>query len=185
MPKISVIIPAYNVEAYISQCIESVMDQTIQDIEIIIINDGSTDNTGKLCKKYAEDDKRVIYIETPNQGVAAARNMGIEKALSEWLCFVDGDDYLPENSLEILLVNAGDSDMVIGNYYLDKYGRVHREKFFSEEIRNQEKHDKTYLIGNALGSVRHGAKGCTNIGVPWGRLYRSETISKWGGYSRR
>lgn len=184
MPQISVIIPAYNVELYIKQCIESIIRQTFRDIQIIIVNDGSTDDTGLVCKSYCRD-KRITYIETENQGVAAARNIGIEQANAEYLCFVDSDDYLPENALEILYNNIDDADIVIGDYCTDNRGRIRYGRFFAENVSVTDRHKNIWLIGNALGCSFYGAKHSANIGVPWGKLYRKDFIQhvQGGGLS--
>ncbi|MBE5939348.1 MAG: glycosyltransferase family 2 protein [Lachnospiraceae bacterium] len=100
MPKISIIIPAYNVEDYIVECVESVVNQTLQDIEIIVVDDGSTDSTGRLLDEMAEKDSRLIVIHKENGGVTSARNTGIERAKGEFIGFVDGDDYIAENMYE-------------------------------------------------------------------------------------
>lgn len=176
MPKISVIVAAYNVGTYIKECIKSILDQTLRDIQVIIVNDGSTDNTGLVCKNCCGDDKRIVYVETENRGSGAARNTGIEKADGEWLCFVDGDDYLPENALEILYSNIGDADIIVGNYYTDKVGKIKGWDFFSKKVSNHDKKSTLFLIGNALGCSYYGAEYSANIGVPWGKLYNKEFV---------
>ena len=91
--KVSVIIPVYNVEKYIERCLESVIHQTLKEIEIIIINDGSSDSTSKKIEKFLGDN-RVIYIKTENKGQSAARNKGLQIAKGEYVGFVDSDDYI-------------------------------------------------------------------------------------------
>ena len=100
MPEVSVIIPVYNSEKYVEKCICSVMVQTLPELEIIIINDGSIDESGKILRKLAQKDSRIILLEQENKGVAAARNLGVEKATGKYLTFVDGDDYLQEDYIE-------------------------------------------------------------------------------------
>ena len=89
MPEVSVIIPVYNSEKYVEKCICSVMAQTLPELEIIIINDGSIDESGKILRKLAQKDSRIILLEQENKGVAAARNLGVEKATGKYLTFVD------------------------------------------------------------------------------------------------
>lgn len=91
---ISVIIPVYNVEKYISQCLESVCNQTYEDLEIILVDDGSTDNSGEICEKYACKDKRIHVIHQENNGAAAAKNSGLQISTGKYLSFVDSDDFL-------------------------------------------------------------------------------------------
>lgn len=99
-PKVSIIIPVYNVEKYLEECLDSIISQTLQDIEIICINDGSTDNSLTILQKYAQKDFRITIIDKQNEGVSAARNDGINAAKGEYITFVDGDDYLKLNACE-------------------------------------------------------------------------------------
>lgn len=101
-PLISVIIPVYNIENYIAKCIESVQNQTYGNIEIVLVNDGSTDNSEEVCVKYAKTDKRIICLTKENGGPSSARNHGIESAKGEFIFFVDGDDYLAPDTIEKL-----------------------------------------------------------------------------------
>lgn len=93
-PLISVIIPVYNTEQFISRCLDSVIRQTYKNLEIIVINDGSTDCSSQICYEYSVRDSRIKIIDQPNKGVASARNTGIENAYGDWLFFVDSDDYI-------------------------------------------------------------------------------------------
>ena len=102
MVKVSVIIPVYNVENYLKQCLDSICAQTLKDIEIICINDGSTDNSGNILDKYAQKDSRFVIINKNNEGVSIARNTGISCAEGEFICFVDSDDYIDKDYLEKL-----------------------------------------------------------------------------------
>lgn len=114
MPKVSVIIPIYNVEEYIKQCLDSVINQTLKDIEIICINDGSPDNSLVIIKEYASKDNRFIIIDRENRGVGKSRNEGIEKASGEFVCFMDPDDFYPEmDILETLYTKAKENNVLI------------------------------------------------------------------------
>lgn len=103
MPKISVIIPCYNTEKYLRECLDSVINQTLKDIEIICINDGSTDNSGKILDEYAKKDNRIKVIHKENEGAGVARNVGISLAKGEYLSILDSDDVFELNMLELLL----------------------------------------------------------------------------------
>lgn len=92
--KISVIVPVYNVESYLEQCLDSIVGQTFSNLEIILVNDGSTDKSGRICDEFAEKDSRITVIHQKNAGVSSARNSGIEAATGDWLTFVDSDDWL-------------------------------------------------------------------------------------------
>lgn len=100
--KISLIIPVYNVEKYIRKCIESILNQTFKDFELIIINDGSIDNTGKICDEYSRLDSRIRVIHSYNMGQSAARNIGIQHSKGEYIGFIDGDDFIDKNMYEQL-----------------------------------------------------------------------------------
>jgi len=106
MPAISVIIPVYNVAAYLEQCVQSVRSQNFSDWELIMIDDGSTDGSSELCDRFAQDDARIRVQHQANSGVAVCRNKGIQLAQGEWVCFVDSDDWLDSNYLQILYENA-------------------------------------------------------------------------------
>ena len=101
--KISVIIPAYNAEKWIYNCVKSVLSQNDDNFEIIIVNDGSKDNTLALCKKLENDDKRIILVDKKNGGVSKARNEGIKKATGKWVVYLDSDDYLCKGAFEKFL----------------------------------------------------------------------------------
>ena len=100
MPKASVIIPIYNVENYVKKTIESVLCQTEPEIEIILVDDGSTDGSGRICDDYARKDERIRVIHKPNGGLSSARNAGAEAASADYVMFLDGDDYLKSNAVE-------------------------------------------------------------------------------------
>ncbi|MBQ9731993.1 MAG: glycosyltransferase [Alphaproteobacteria bacterium] len=106
MPKISVIIPIYNVEQYLPQCLDSIINQTYKDIEIICINDGSTDNSCKILKQYTQKDCRIKIIKQKNQGASVARNKGLDMATGEYICFIDSDDYVHPQMLNIIIKHA-------------------------------------------------------------------------------
>jgi len=114
--KVSVIIPVYNASKYISRCIESIMCQTFNDFELLLINDGSSDNSLEILKKYAKKDKRIRVIDQENMGVANTRNKGIGLAKGEYVAFIDNDDYIDEDYLEKLLQYSNKQDIVIGGY---------------------------------------------------------------------
>ena len=100
--KISVIVPVYNVEAYLEKCVESILKQTYTNLEILLVNDGSTDNSGELCDQLAQRDQRIRVIHKENGGLSDARNRGIEEASSDLIGFIDSDDYIDEDMYETL-----------------------------------------------------------------------------------
>ncbi|CAN7400606.1 glycosyltransferase [Pseudomonas sp. LjRoot71] len=117
--KVSIIVPVYNTEQYIEKCLTSITQQTHKNIEIIIVNDGSTDNSEKIIHACIKNDARAIYISQPNQGVSAARNTGLAEATGEYILFCDSDDYYPRNAVEKLVRKAVSeaAGIVIGNFF--------------------------------------------------------------------
>lgn len=128
MKKISVIIPIYNVEEYLEKCLNSVINQTYKNLEIILIDDGSTDKSGEICDKYAKKDKRIIVIHKENSGVADARNRGLKIATGEYFGFVDSDDYIELDMFETLynLQEKNNADISIVSFY-----EIYNEKIIS------------------------------------------------------
>lgn len=120
MPLISIIVPVYNVENYLSHCLDSVLSQTFRDIEVLLIDDGSTDNSGKICDQYASKDTRIRVFHKEKGGVSSARNMGLDMAIGEWITFVDADDWIDINMYEMLYNEAlkSQSDIVLCDFYL-------------------------------------------------------------------
>ncbi len=113
LPKISIIIPVYNAEKYLSTCLDSVLAQTFTDWECILVNDGSTDNSGKICEEYVVKDKRFRVVHKENGGVSSARNLGLDKVQGEWVYFSDSDDTLDLNALSILHANIHHNTILV------------------------------------------------------------------------
>jgi glycosyltransferase involved in cell wall biosynthesis len=126
-PKISVIVPVYKVEQYLSKCIESILNQSFTDFELLLIDDGSPDNSGKICDEYAFKDKRITVFHKQNEGVSSSRNLGIENAVGEWICFVDSDDWIEKDAFQEIICSIEERkvDLVIWGYKLvyPKYSR--------------------------------------------------------------
>lgn len=130
MEKVSVIIPVYNVEQYLDRCIQSVINQTFNNIEIILINDGSIDNSQKICENYAKKDSRIILINQENMGVSNARNIGINKATGDYITFVDSDDYVDNRYVETLhkYITKYNADVcVCSTYKVYSNGKIEKE----------------------------------------------------------
>lgn len=138
-PKISVIIPVYNVEKYLVECLESVISQTLKEIEIICINDGSTDNSLKILEELALKDNRIKIINKENEGPAATRNLGIKLAIGEYISFVDADDYLGSKDFYLRLYNKAvetKSNIVKSTYKAEKDGSI--TAFINEEVKKDK-----------------------------------------------
>ncbi len=120
MPKVSIIVPIYNVEMYIGKCLETLVNQTLKDIEIILVNDGSKDGSAEIAKKYLKKyPEKIVYLEKENGGLSDSRNYGLPYAKGEYIAFLDSDDYVEENMYEEMyeLAKKEDSDMVQCNFY--------------------------------------------------------------------
>ncbi len=142
---ISVIVPVYNVEKYINKCIDSIINQTYKNLEIILVDDGSPDNCGKICDEYEKKDNRVKVIHKTNSGVSSARNEGVEIATGKWISFIDSDDWIEENYFEVLLEYAKKYN---SNVAICGYNRIYKDR--KEEINslenNLEMNSREYLI---------------------------------------
>lgn len=171
MPKVSVIVPIYNVEKYLDRCMQSLLNQTLNDIEIIMVDDGSPDNCPKLCDEYAKKDPRVKVVHKKNGGLGYARNSGLDVATGEYVAFVDSDDYTSVETYESLYTVAKNcnADVVLGGFYVHKAdGSVISQSILDEEFA----HDSiTDLMGEMIYSIRPMEK------KPW--------ASMWLGIYRR
>lgn len=120
-PKVSVIVPIYKAEAYLHKCVDSILAQTFHNFEVLLIDDGSPDKSGKICDEYTKKDSRVRVFHKENGGVTSARKYGLDNCNGEWVLLIDSDDYIEANTLELLLSNSLNSDLVIGHYrYVDE-----------------------------------------------------------------
>ena len=138
--KVSVVVPIYNVSKYLSKCVESIMNQTHNNLEIILVDDGSNDGSGKIADEYAEKDNRIQVIHQKNKGVSSARNTGIEAATGEYICFADSDDYLEADYVEYLLKMSVENDADVSlttemftNYYLEQINNDYQTIYSPEK----------------------------------------------------
>lgn len=155
-PLISVIIPVYNVENYLKKCLESIINQTYKNLEIILINDGSTDNSGKICDEYAGKDNRIKVIHKPNGGLSDARNAGLEIAKGEYIGFVDSDDYIAEDMYEFLYNLAVDNDLDVAmcaSFDVYENGTVKTPKDFKTIFINKKEEIIKNLFANQAGGL--------------------------------
>lgn len=127
-PFLSIIVPAYNVEAYLHQCVDSILQQTFTDFELILVDDGSKDSTGNICDDYAGQDERVIVIHKENGGLVSARKAGIQKAVGEYAAYVDGDDWVTKDMFSKLCTKALETkaDIVITDFVIA--GKIEKEE---------------------------------------------------------
>lgn len=168
---ISVIVPVYKVEKYIHKCVDSIINQTYKYLEIILVDDGSPDECGKICDEYAEKDNRIIVIHQKNSGQCVAQNMGLKKMSGEYVAFVDSDDYLEKDYLQKMREGIQDKQMAISGFkQVDFYGNVLKEVFIKDNyIRITEENSEKLveLIDNS------------SFGISANKLYKSSLIKKY------
>lgn len=173
MPQVSIIVPVYNVEKYLPQCIDSLLSQTLKDIEIILINDGSTDSSLKICDQYAEKDQRITIISKKNEGLAKARRDGLKKANAEYISFLDSDDYYEPMFCEIMYTHMVrlKADLVECDYYKtsDSWQKKH-------ELYDADMDLTRELFHNRI--VRKTIVNGTEAVVVWNKLYRKCIIER-------
>lgn len=118
---VTIIVPGFNIENYVRRCLESISNQSYKNLEIVLVNDGSTDETGKIFDDYAKKDERIRVLHKSNGGVSSARNLGLQQATGDYVLFVDGDDWLEKNAIEMLVdvVKLYDNDVVLFEYCVD------------------------------------------------------------------
>ncbi len=168
MTKLSIIIPVYNVSKYLPRCIESVLNQSGIDLEVILINDGSTDTSGEICEEYAKNDSRVRVFHQENSGVSAARNKGIDNSLGDWISFIDADDWIELNSLNNILnvIDNRNSDFIIARSFINRNGQEKIERYpFSNNMLDKD-YKGTDLIIHSIYSR----------GSIWGVIFKRQFI---------
>lgn len=123
-PKISIIVPVYNVEIFLHRCVDSILAQTFKDFEVLLIDDGSKDRSGEICDEYARKDERVRVWHKENGGVSSARNMGLENVKGEWVTFVDSDDYVQDDWLATFVANMNGYDAVVTGFNFVTHDKI-------------------------------------------------------------
>jgi glycosyltransferase involved in cell wall biosynthesis len=163
-----VVIPAYNAQEYLAKCLESVLNQTFRDFEVILINDGSSDRTEEICLAYASRDSRIRYYSQVNQGVSVTRNKGLGYALGDYLVFVDSDDWVESDYIDRLASSIGNSDLVICGVRLIPGGecrfaqrQVSASSFFTDFLRYRTDRYANYYLHTL-----------------WNKIFRTEVIRK-------
>ncbi len=153
-PLISIIVPVYNVENYIRRCVDSLINQTYKNLEIILVDDGSPDNSGAICDEYAQRDSRVKVIHKENGGVSSARNIGLENARGEYIGFIDSDDYVDAQMYEVLYTSLSDNDadIAMGIYALENSDGEFIPHYVGE---NPEVFDRAQTIAQMLKQVKY------------------------------
>ncbi len=168
--KLSIIMPAYNVEKYVGKAISSILSQDYKNLELLIVDDGSTDETAKIAKRYSANDVRAIVLSKQNGGLSDARNYGLERATGDYVLFVDSDDFIEPNTIGKLMKYSNDRalDVCVFGYYYDIYehGKTHTEKVVVEPGKIITRGSKRTKIANA-----------SMLGYAWNKLYDRQFLS--------
>lgn len=180
-PVFSIIVPIYKVEKFLDKCIQSILNQTYDNFELILVDDGSPDNCPKICDEYAKKDKRIVVIHKKNGGLVSARNAGVEVATGEYICHVDGDDWVNEKMLEIIY------DKAIKNNKVDMvvFGAIRQFNDRQEDIPNdviEGLYNKERLQNEIYPFMMYDPRKsfCNGLIFPvaWNKVYKSELMKK-------
>lgn len=170
MELVSIILPVYNAEKYLEKCVKSILNQTYQNIELIMVNDGSKDNSLAICQKLEKEDKRIRFFNKENGGCSTARNMGIDNARGEFLTFIDPDDCMLSHHIECLVKATENADMGIVDFLRTKPKDSYKENSEKELSRTGEFVEKKEFIKGIFSFPSFGG------GVVWNKLFRKSII---------
>ena len=170
-PLISVIVPIFNVAHFLEECVTSIINQTICDLQIILIDDGSTDGSGVICDQFSERDDRIMVIHQANAGVSAARNTGLKEATGKYIAFVDSDDILPQNAYEILLNRMTKEAKLI-------MGRMQRLSEHGELLDESSEFNMDSIDRNEFLIELFEEKHLPYLGFLWDKLFLREVIER-------
>ncbi len=178
---ISIIVPVYNVEKYLPACLDSLINQTYRDLEIICVNDGSTDGSLAILKEYARKDNRIKIISQENKGISQSRNKALDAVMGEWTMFVDSDDFIDIDTCEkaIKIVNEHNADLVLWAYCREFRNKSLPKMFIKEATVWEE--NIHLLRQRIIGPVKEEliqADALDSIGTIWGKLYKSVHIQE-------
>lgn len=184
--KVSIIVPVYKTEKYLKRCLDSLINQTLSDIEIILVDDGSPDLSPQLCDNAAEKDGRIKVIHKKNEGLGMARNTGLKAACGEYIGFVDSDDYVKPDMFEYLCSTAeiNNADLVmsgvcfVGGNMFGKKDEYSEEYFFDKETVFETEADRKKLLLGIAGALPHEERDCRYGASVWKNIYKRETIIK-------
>ena len=151
---VSIVVPVYNVGSYVDYCVRSVLSQTFPDWEMVLVNDGSSDDSGERCRRWAEVDARISLVNQENAGVSVARNNGLASSTGPYVMFVDPDDWLEPDSLETLLSGMGDGvEICVGDCLLEKHGQTKLIPMINCDQRDFDSNDRQRLMALATAGA--------------------------------
>lgn len=180
MVKVSIIIPIYNKEEYLERCLDSVISQTLEDIEIILINDGSSDKSLEICHKYQEKDNRIKVINQKNSGVSIARNRGMKEASGEYIAFIDPDDYIEQNMYSSMykLCEENKAEVCICNFYIHNDLGIRPVTVRPTSVLNEKEEIINQVVLNMLAPKDLNGRSDSMMGNVWRLLIRKESVNK-------
>lgn len=178
---ISVIIPVYNTADYLKRCIDSVLASSYEDFELILVDDGSTDCSAFICQKYCKKDRRVKFLRQEHKGVSAARNRGMEESRGTWLAFVDSDDFISPDFLEIIADRKyWTQELLLFDFTrLKKKGTLSDDKLEKKADCHYKKEDRRYLVRQLLNMEHLNKNGSVNLVSPWAKAYKKSLIDRY------
>ena len=174
---VSIVVPIYNVQPYLEKCIKTIINQTYKNLDIILVDDGSTDNSGKIADEYKKIDKRITVIHKENGGLSDARNAGMQIARGDYICFIDSDDYVELNMIEqaINMITSQKLDVIIWGFYIDyedNYGKlIKRDK----KVLNR----KIVKINKINDEIELNLNFLNHLGYAWNKLYNLQFLNKY------
>lgn len=175
MPKVSIIVPVYNTEKYLCECVDSILSQTLTDLEVILVDDGSADSSPVICDGYAERDKRVKVIHQANAGLSAARNCGLNIATGEFVAFVDSDDFIDENMYSAMVTVAEEENaplVICSGFY---YSNVHKNRISHEQNMKIQSESSAKFVSDWLWASNETTVLFT---VVWNKIYQREFFAE-------
>jgi len=177
-PLVSVIIPIYNAEKYLMQCLDSIVGQSYENLQIICVNDGSTDNSGQIMSQYSQKDNRIIIINQINGGLSSARNTGLDIATGNWIMFVDSDDWINKETVDHCISEAVNKevDIVTFDYICEYVKHSERRKYMSKEHKFSNKEYFIRLLG-PIGKQLSNPEKVDALSIACAKLYRKEIIN--------
>lgn len=173
-PLVSIVVPIYNVEKYLVKCIDSILGQSYRNLEVILVDDGSPDNSGKICDNYSSEDSRIRVIHQVNGGLSNARNSGLKVATGDYVCFFDSDDYIEKNLIELCVerINNSKPEVIVWGYYYDTEdgsGVVRSSEDISPQLKGNHKREE-------IGAIEISDHEIGLLGYAWNKLYKTSYL---------
>lgn len=173
MSLISIIVPVYNAEKTLNRCVDSILRQTFQNFELLLINDGSTDKSGIICDEYAKQDSRVRTFHKQNEGVSVARNLGIIKSIGKYITFIDSDDEIVKDYLAILYKNVQENDIV---FFFSKW--IYKDNSQLEILLDNFNSNEQNVIEKEIALLMDNKTGHDLLGFAWNKMFKLSIIKE-------